>query len=633
MGKLNIQGDLDIHNYLSATNTNLYLSSVSDYSIRFRIGTTEVARISPSGCLNINSTQTSDTYKLYVNGKSYFAEAAYLKSTVWINNSSVGGRLAFLPTRSTDGNATGLIDYYACGSSSNTSYTLGSFYFTQYSYTSGTYNRVEYYDRYNLPAVAANKTSNNTYSILTTKNTITVAQGGTGRSSLTSGYALVGNGTNAVSLREITSSATSDSTALITSGGAYSAVATSITNITRSGTTFTATRANGTTFTFTQQDNNTDTKNTAGSTNSSSKLYLIGATSQAANPQTYSHDTAYIGTDGCLYSNSTKVSVDGHTHSYLPLSGGTITGSVIFSKSNNYYDIATGTGGAILLNNGDIAGVNSIYFKDAANSVGEGLMFYRSATTVDSLRAYNGVLYFSPNYDSAAGTQDGTYTVVHSGNYTNYQVNTDTKVQQSRSTSTNWRPLLSHYTATSQGTNPEAATNVVYYNEKASIQPSTGKIYSAGGFIGNASTATKLATARKISLTGSVTGSGSFDGSGNLSIATTTNHSHSYVPLSGGSMSGQLSISINSSGTSPSTQHIILNGQNGSTAVANAPGLAMHIGNKNWSTLKFLYDGSWRFYDASCSAYMPIYCSKTVVSNYGSTLPSSGATGEVFFKI
>ena len=51
----------------------------------------------------------------------------------------------------------------------------------------------------------------------------------------------------------------------------------------------------------------TDTKNTAGSTNSSSKLFLIGATSQAANPQTYSHDTAYVGTDGCLYSNSNKV--------------------------------------------------------------------------------------------------------------------------------------------------------------------------------------------------------------------------------------------------------------------------------------------------------------------------------------
>ena len=62
----------------------------------------------------------------------------------------------------------------------------------------------------------------------------------------------------------------------------------------------------------------TNTKNTAGSTNSSSKLFLIGATSQAANPQTYSHDTAYVGTDGCLYSNSTKVSVVGHNHTLTP---------------------------------------------------------------------------------------------------------------------------------------------------------------------------------------------------------------------------------------------------------------------------------------------------------------------------
>lgn len=318
-----------------------------------------------------------------------------------------------------------------------------------------------------------------------------------------------------------------------------------------------------------------------------------------------------------------------HSHSYLPLSGGTITGSVYFSTTNQYYDLSTHTGGAIRLNNGDIGGVNSIYFKDAAGK-GEGLHFYVSSTTVDTLRATGGVLYFDKTYDIEAGTAAATYTVIHSGNYTSYQV--DKKVQQSRSTSTSWRPLLSHYTAAAQGTDPEVATNIVYYNEKASVQPSTGKIYSAGGFIGNASTATKLKTARKISLTGSVTGSGSFDGSGNLSIATTTNHSHSYVPLSGGTMSGQLSISINSSGTSPSTQHIILNGQNGSTAVANAPGLAMHIGNKNWSTLKFLYDGSWRFYNSDCSGYMPIYCSKTVITNYGSSLPSSGATGEVFYK-
>ena len=51
----------------------------------------------------------------------------------------------------------------------------------------------------------------------------------------------------------------------------------------------------------------TNTKNTTGSTDSSSKLFLIGATTQAANPQTYSHDTAYVGTDGYLYSNSEKI--------------------------------------------------------------------------------------------------------------------------------------------------------------------------------------------------------------------------------------------------------------------------------------------------------------------------------------
>lgn len=48
----------------------------------------------------------------------------------------------------------------------------------------------------------------------------------------------------------------------------------------------------------------TDTKNTAGSTSSTSKLYLVGATTQGANPQTYSRSTAYVGTDGHLYSNS-----------------------------------------------------------------------------------------------------------------------------------------------------------------------------------------------------------------------------------------------------------------------------------------------------------------------------------------
>ena len=51
-------------------------------------------------------------------------------------------------------------------------------------------------------------------------------------------------------------------------------------------------------------DNDQDTKNTAGATDSSSKLFIVGATEQTANPQTYSQDSAYVGTDGHVYSNS-----------------------------------------------------------------------------------------------------------------------------------------------------------------------------------------------------------------------------------------------------------------------------------------------------------------------------------------
>jgi hypothetical protein len=51
---------------------------------------------------------------------------------------------------------------------------------------------------------------------------------------------------------------------------------------------------------------NTDTKNTAGSTDTSSKIFLIGATSQAANPQTYSDNEVYT-TSGVLTTKSVQV--------------------------------------------------------------------------------------------------------------------------------------------------------------------------------------------------------------------------------------------------------------------------------------------------------------------------------------
>lgn len=53
-------------------------------------------------------------------------------------------------------------------------------------------------------------------------------------------------------------------------------------------------------------DTNTDTKNTAGSTASDAKLFLVGAASQAANAQTYSNAKVYA-TAGRVYSNGRMV--------------------------------------------------------------------------------------------------------------------------------------------------------------------------------------------------------------------------------------------------------------------------------------------------------------------------------------
>ena len=58
-----------------------------------------------------------------------------------------------------------------------------------------------------------------------------------------------------------------------------------------------------------------DTKNTTGSTDTSSKIYLVGATSQAANPQTYSDNEVYA-TSGVLTTKSVQVGGTAATMQY-----------------------------------------------------------------------------------------------------------------------------------------------------------------------------------------------------------------------------------------------------------------------------------------------------------------------------
>ena len=107
-------------------------------------------------------------------------------------------------------------------------------------------------------------------------------------------------------------------------------------------------------------DNNTykttDTLNTTGATNkASTKMFIVGATSQGDNPVTYSNSSCYIGTDNCLYSGGNKV-LTSYTNSFstsAAFDGAnanngvkmTISGNTGFTSYNKTIPIANATNG------------------------------------------------------------------------------------------------------------------------------------------------------------------------------------------------------------------------------------------------------------------------------------------------
>jgi hypothetical protein len=99
----------------------------------------------------------------------------------------------------------------------------------------------------------------------------------------------------------------------------------------------------------------------------------------------------------------------------VPISGGTMTGTLTL-KGEQYGD--TLASGALNANNSNIYGLNALIFADLSDSASEGIQFYNTSTTVDSLWAASGVLYFTPN--RTWGSSATNYTVLHSGNYTSY---------------------------------------------------------------------------------------------------------------------------------------------------------------------------------------------------------------------
>lgn len=107
----------------------------------------------------------------------------------------------------------------------------------------------------------------------------------------------------------------------------------------------------------------------------------------------------------------------------------------------------------------------------------------------------------------------------------------DVGLELDRSTNTDWRLLASSGNLYIQHKSSNTWSTSLLLNEASQSNGliSTSYKIQAAEFLGNASTATKLATPRTISLTGAITGSGSFDGSKDLSIATSINHNHNLI--------------------------------------------------------------------------------------------------------
>ena len=158
------------------------------------------------------------------------------------------------------------------------------------------------------------------------------------------------------------------------------------------GDNITITNSSGT---ITISATDTNTKNTAGSTNTSSKIFLIGAKSQGDNPQTYSHDTAYVGTDGCLYSGGTKV-LTAHQ---------SLDGCVQTSGTQTASGTKTWTGSCLIQNSAESP---AIQFRSTPQTSSTGIIYYMGTSDSDASTDYTQGRFYFYEYSPASNGKSRT---------------------------------------------------------------------------------------------------------------------------------------------------------------------------------------------------------------------------------
>ena len=374
--------------------------------------------------------------------------------------------------------------------------------FVVYSYNSSTKVRLDYREFYILPTITADLTEDKSYNILTTKNTITVGQGGTGRATLTANAVLYGNGTSAIGM-------------LASANGAVYATA-----------------ANGTLHFGTLPTGQGGT----------------GNTSYTANRLVWT-ETATKFTAGYHYASSTKIGV---CYTSEPSYNFAVSGTSYFNGNTTHNGIdyfANGT--TYYINNSANGYLNKLQLKsdltfDATGTTGTAGGIYWSGST-DGAQVYYtvpssdaGILVINMTDDANArislrtqGTErigidsNGTYVntqLQRAGKSVSWYQGRTTAIIKTTSYS-GYDAILSMKTTAGDWSLGVYTDNICYLtyildsNYNANTNTITKQFYfkpdgTIGGnsFTGNAATATKLQTARAINGT-------NFDGSAAITTA------------------------------------------------------------------------------------------------------------------
>lgn len=239
-----------------------------------------------------------------------------------------------------------------------------------------------------------------------------------------------------------------------------------------------------------------------------------------------------------------------HSHPYLPLAGGTMTGQIISKFSLNPSGLQYT--GALQIRERDLVTTSqsSWDYAPAISFHWGGRHAKRLGMQSDGNLAWNdSIILRADNFNSyALPISGGTMTGAINSTYSSGSYIGGVSNACLNGTYTGYGAILSMPIASgrvSLSTYPGGSSNLVYLGYASSSQISNGTnsfnkalTWDAvnnnltadtftGALAGNAATASKWKSPITLTISGSVTGSASVDGSGNVTISTSTNHSHS----------------------------------------------------------------------------------------------------------